>query len=84
MNEQACDPLSIGGISIDFMNCQDDERSDMMRTACLPRAECFDNPLSCISGFPGGIDIPGADFSDDDEFSDDDDYSDDDDFPVFP
>ena len=70
MSERACDPPSIGGISIDFMDCQDDERSDKMRTACLPRAECFDNPLNCISGLPGGGDFPGGDFPGGGDFPD--------------
>ena len=53
MNESACDPPTIGGITMDFMSCIDDERTDKERTACLPREECFNNPLSCIGGFPG-------------------------------
>ncbi|MBV72483.1 MAG: hypothetical protein CMH52_14255 [Myxococcales bacterium] len=59
MNEQACDPPSFAGITLDFSTCTDDERTDKMRTACLPREECFNNPLNCISGFPGGGDLPG-------------------------
>lgn len=60
MNEEVCDPPAIAGITVDFMDCQDDQRSDKTRTACLPREECFNNPLDCISGFPGlGGDLPG-------------------------
>ena len=53
MDERVCDPPAIGGVTVDFVNCQDDERADQMRTACLPREECFNDPFSCISGFPG-------------------------------
>ena len=44
MSEDVCDPPAVAGITVDFMNCQDDERSDKERTACLPREECFNNP----------------------------------------
>ena len=57
-SEEVCDVPEIGGVTIDFMNCQDDERSDVERTACLPREECFNNPLDCISGVPGEDDLP--------------------------
>ena len=53
MDERVCDPPAIGGITVDFSSCLEDERTDKDRTACLPREECFNNPLSCISGFPG-------------------------------
>ncbi len=53
MNEETCDPPAIGGVTMDFLSCSDDERSDKDRTACLPREECFNDPFSCISGFPG-------------------------------
>ncbi len=62
MNERACDPPAVGGITVDFLNCIDDERSDKERTACLPNEACLNDPLSCISGFPG---LDGEGFPDD-------------------
>ncbi len=78
-NEAICDPPMVGGLSLDFFNCQDDERADQMRTACLPRIECLNDPLSCLSGIPGfdggGPDVgsDGAAPSGDGQSSDEDD-----------
>ena len=60
--EGDCDLPSVGGMSVDFMTCIADERSDQTRTACLPDKACFTNPMTCIDmgalppGDPGEID----------------------------
>ncbi len=53
-SDDACRLPAVGGVSIDFMKCQTDE-GNSARQACLPRAECFTNPSSCIS-----INTPGV------------------------
>ena len=65
-NEPDCDIPAIGGFSVDFMKCQDDE-AEPSRKACLPDAACFKDPMSCITlpALPGmdgldGFDMPGS------------------------
>lgn len=49
--DSECNPPAVGGIGTSFFGCKPDE-SNTARTVCLPREECFDDPLSCISGLP--------------------------------
>jgi hypothetical protein len=51
--ESQCDIPSVGGITVDFLECAPDPTPGQTRDACLPRAECYTNPQSCIGGFPG-------------------------------
>ena len=53
--EADCDTPAIGGFSVDFLTCLADE-GDASRSACLPDAACFANPLSCVT-MPGGDDL---------------------------
>jgi len=81
--ESDCDTPSIGGMGVDFMTCIPDE-AQTDRTACLPRKECFTDPMSCIS-MPGmdGMDMGGMGGSDEgsdeeDDFGDFGDFDDED------
>lgn len=51
--EADCDIPSVGGITVDFLECAADSTAGKTRDVCLPRAECYANPQSCIGGFPG-------------------------------
>ncbi|MBT6432049.1 MAG: hypothetical protein HOK97_11005 [Deltaproteobacteria bacterium] len=71
--ESDCDMPSVGGMSIDFMTCIDDE-GDSSRQACLPDVACFNDPMSCITMPDGMDDMGGMDDMDDmDDFDDFDD-----------
>ena len=76
--ESDCDMPSIGGFSVDFLTCLPDE-GDNSRSACVPDAACFSDPLSCVTlpspadlcnGLPGCDDegLPGSGDEDDDGF----------------
>jgi hypothetical protein len=66
-SNDACAEGPVAGVEVDFESCQPDE-GNAARSACLPRAECEDDPLACVtfpgsgvlvdaggsSGFPGG------------------------------
>ncbi|MFO0618544.1 MAG: hypothetical protein U0414_38485 [Polyangiaceae bacterium] len=52
-SDSQCNPPAVGGIGTSFFGCKPDE-SDATRTVCLPREECFQDPLSCITGLPTG------------------------------
>ena len=64
-SEDECNPPALGGVTVDFLTCIADERSDKDRTACLPKAECFENPLNCISGLDNLTDPGNFNFGDD-------------------
>lgn len=49
--DSQCNPAPVNGVSTAFFACKPDE-SNMARTVCLPRQECFDDPTSCLSGLP--------------------------------
>lgn len=46
--EADCDLPGGLGFSADFFECAPDE-AQTDRTACRPRAECFTNPMNCVS-----------------------------------
>lgn len=46
--ESNCDLPSLGGITMDFLTCAEDE-SDPSRSGCVPDEACFANPMNCIS-----------------------------------
>ena len=90
--ESDCDVPAIGGFSVDFLTCLPDE-SNTMRSACVPDAACFANPLDCVTlpdptdfgdGFPtdgeDGGDGFGGDGFDGDGFDGEGDPSDEFDF----
>ncbi len=64
-NDPPCTTPTIGGVSVDFYRCQTDQ-GNSARKACLPRAECENNPLACVTvpGAVGGSDsgLPGSEF----------------------
>lgn len=45
--ETQCDVPSVGGVSIDFYACGQDE-AQTTRQACLPDPACIDAPASCV------------------------------------
>ncbi len=54
-----CAEGPVGGVTVDFESCQTDE-GNQARMACLPRAECEDRPLDCVT-FSGGTNpLPGV------------------------
>lgn len=64
--QDVCTEGTVGGVTADLESCQTDE-GNPARKACLPRAECEDKPLDCVSiggassGIPGGSSgIPGG------------------------
>lgn len=48
--ESDCTPPSLGGITMDLMQCAADQTEGVTRNVCLPDPNCFPNPMSCISG----------------------------------
>ena len=55
--EADCDMPAIGGFSVDFLTCLPDE-ADSSRSACLPDAACFADPMSCVT-LPSAGDLEG-------------------------
>jgi len=60
--ESDCDIPAIGGFSVDFMTCLEDE-ADTSRMACLPDAACFADVMSCVTlpSMPGMDGLDGLD-----------------------
>jgi len=49
--DDQCKPPAMMGIKMDFLRCLPDE-GNTTRRACLPRKECFSNPMACMGVNP--------------------------------
>lgn len=59
-DDSVCNPPTVGGITTSFLACLTDE-AQTTRSICVPREECFNDPMSCIEmDVPGGFDGTGG------------------------